>query len=76
MGVYKKVPLPKCNIAKFVVVNPNNMRKKYSRWKEVPFDVQPIDPNDLTGIDDVATDTDDSDDDEDTFWRENDNATT
>jgi len=63
MGVYKTVPFPKFNIAKFVVVSPdNNQRSKYSRWKEVPFDVQPIDPKDFT---------DDDDDDED-FWHEND----
>jgi len=62
MGVYKKVPLPKCNIAKLVVVNPNNMREKYSRWKDVPFDVQPMLPKDLTKMDDN----------EDAFGNEND----
>ena len=51
MGVHKKVPLPKCNIAKLVVVNPYNSREKYSRWKEVPFDVQPMLPSDLSNID-------------------------
>jgi len=49
MGVYKKVPFPFINIAKFVVVNPNNVRNKYKRWKDVVglFEVNPITPNDL-----------------------------
>jgi len=52
MGVYRKVLFPKCNISSFVVVSPNNTRKNYSRWKEVPFHVQPMLPEDLTNIDD------------------------
>jgi len=71
MLVHKKVALPTCKIAKFVVVNPNNMREKYKKWKEVPFHVQPIEPNDLTGIDDETNA--DGEDDEGTFWQENDN---
>ena len=51
MGVYRKVRFPKCNISSFVVVSPNNTRKNYSRWKEVPFHVQPMLPEDLTNID-------------------------
>jgi len=59
MGVYKKVPFPIINIEFLVVVNPNNMRNKYKRWKEVPFDVEPISPDDLAKMRPTDDDGDD-----------------
>ena len=68
MGVYKKIPFPFINIANFVVVNPNNVRNNYKRWKEVPFEVKPICPNDLEKMRPVD---DDSGDEESVFWSTN-----
>jgi len=83
MGVYKKVPFPIINIERFVVVTPNEMREKYRRWKEVPFHVEPISPDDLGKMrpagendddrvdDDRVNDDRDDDDEQSAFWREN-----
>ena len=59
MGVYKKVPFPIIDIDSFVVVNPYNAREKYRRWKEVPYDVKPICPDDLAKM--RPADNDDAD---------------
>ena len=85
MGVYKKIPFPIINIANFVVVNPNNVRNKYKRWKDVVslFEVNPITPNDLEKMrpaedeierhadDDEGSTDDDSSDEESVFWSRN-----
>ena len=82
MGVYKKIPFPIINIANFVVVNPNNVRNNYKRWKEVPFEVKPISPNDLEKMrpvddeieipaDDEEPTDDDGGDEESVFWSTN-----
>jgi len=66
MGVYKKVPFPIINIANFVVVNANGGRNTYRRWKDVPFDVEPISPDDL-----VTMRPADDEDQDAALWREN-----
>jgi len=74
MGVYKKVPFPIINIERFVVVTPNEMREKYRRWKEVPFHVEPISPDDLGEMrpaDEHDDDSDDDDAEQSAFWQEN-----
>ena len=65
MGVYKKVPFPIINIEFFIVVDPNNTRNKYKRWKEVPFNVEPICPDDLAKMR-----PDNDNDDESEFWQQ------
>jgi len=67
MGVYKKVPFPIINIECFVVVNPLNMRDKYKRWKEVPFDVDAICPDDLVKMKPADDESDDTDNDDSTL---------
>lgn len=66
MGVYKKVPFPIINIERFVVVSPYETRDKYKRWKEVPFHVEPICPDDLQ----IMRPAEDEDDDSD-LWQQN-----
>lgn len=65
MGVYKKVPFPIINIEFFIVVDPNMMTNKYKRWKEVPFDVEPICPDDLASMGPEVKDEDE----ESLFWQ-------
>jgi hypothetical protein len=48
MGVYKKVSFPIIKIGSFIVINPNDQRTVYKKWKDVPFAVEPISPADLT----------------------------
>lgn len=63
MGVYKKVPFPIINIGCFVVISPAGTKNKYKRWKEVPFNVEPICPDDLVKMRPA--------DEETAFWQEN-----
>jgi len=67
MGVYKKVPFPIINIEGFVVINPDRRRDKYKRWKEVPFDVEPIRPDDLVKM--RPADDDNDNDEGSEFWQ-------
>lgn len=48
MGVYKKVSFPVVKVCSFIVINEFDQRKVYKRWKEVPFNVNTLSPDDLT----------------------------
>jgi len=47
MGVYKKVSYPIIKISSFVV-DCNGERQLYKLWKESPFVVKPLSPDDLS----------------------------
>lgn len=77
MGVYKKVSFPVVKVCSLIVIRQDGERKVYKRWKEVPFRVQTLTPDDLQkmmdhhkneladGEQDTSSDDDDNDDD---FW--------
>ena len=47
MGVYKKVAFPIIQIKSFVI-ECNGVLDLYKTWKDYPFEVKPLSPNDLT----------------------------
>lgn len=47
MGVYKKVSFPVVKVCSFIVINEDDQRRVYKRWKEVPFTVNNLTPDDL-----------------------------
>lgn len=48
MGVYKKVSLPVVKVCSLIIIREEDGdRKVYKRWKEVPFQVQALTPDDL-----------------------------
>jgi hypothetical protein len=78
MGVYKKVPFPIIKISSFVILIDGRPQQLCKKWKEAPFTVSPLVPDDLSKMlnsdedrpaegDDFTGSASDDDDDEDIF---------
>ncbi len=47
VAIYKKIPVPVTKVSSFVLVDQNNKRTTCKKWKDVPFVVQELSPDDL-----------------------------